>query len=201
MSVCVVTGYVPLPCSHRTREQYAALGGRLLDVCERAVFFRSTLADTWMAQRLGGVEPGGKDTTAYHCVQHEKFQWLEDAAAAVEDDTLVWIDYSILHLSGMDESVISRFLDRVEQSPPDRIVSPSAGTGYEGKDCPDWLFLGGVLVVPRRLASLLSQLCQLNAKSDSWEVNTLGVVARLRPELFRFYTANHDASIMENYAC
>jgi len=201
VSVTVVTGYVPLPCTHRSREQYEQLGGRLLDVCPRAVFFRRPLAETWLAKRLGGVEPGGKDTAAYHCVQHEKFQWLEDAAAAVDAETLVWIDCGILHLSGMTESVVSGFLDRVEQSPPDRIVSPSAGAEYEGKGGPDWMFLGGVLVLPRRFAALLNQLCQVECRAESWEVNTLGVVARRRPEMFRFYTADHNASMMENYAC
>jgi hypothetical protein len=58
-----------------------------------------------------------------------------------------------------------------------------------------------VLIVPRRFAPLLNQLCKLDASHESWEVNTLGVVARRRPELFRFYTADHNASMMEHYAC
>jgi hypothetical protein len=199
MSVCVVTGYVPLPCTHRSPEVYAALGGRLLDVCPRSVFFRRPLADTWMAKRLGGVEPGGKDTTAYHCVQHEKFQWLEDAAAAVDATTLVWVDYGILHMPGMDESVVSRFLERVESSPPDRIVSPSAGHGFRGHPTPDWMFLGAVLIVPRKYASWLLQRCKERASHESWEVNTLSAVESENPEMFGFYGADHNSSIMANY--
>lgn len=199
MSVCVVTGYIPLPCSHRTREQYAALGVRLLDVCERAVFFRSTLADTWMAKKLGGVELGGKDTTAYHCVQHQKFQWLSDAAAAVDATTLVWIDYGILHMPGMNESVVADFLRRLNDSEPDRIVSPSAGPGYRGRQTPDWMFLGALLIVPRMYASWLLQRCKERASHESWEVNTLSAVEQESPGMFRFYDADHNSSIMANY--
>ena len=201
MSVVAVTGYIPLPCTHRSPEVYAILGGRLLDACPRAVCFRRTLADTWMARRLGGVEPGGKDSVAYHCVQHEKFQWLEDAAAAVNADTLAWLDYSIMHLPDTTNNTVARFLERVEQSPPDRIVSPSAGAGYEGRSTPDWLFLGGVLVMPRSLTGWLLEQCKAHATHESWEVNTLGVVARHHPEKFLFYTADHNASMLENYAC
>lgn len=203
MTAVAVTGYIQLPCTHRSPEEYAALGSRLLGACRRAVFFRRTLADTWMAKRLGGVEPGGKDSVAYHCVQHEKFQWLEDAGAAEDSaaDTLVWLDYGIMHMEGMTEAAVARLLERVEESPPDRIVSPSAGRNHEGGATPDWLFLGGVLVVPRHMAALLNRLCRADANHERWEVNTLAAVARRRPELFGFYAANHDVSMLENYAC
>jgi len=87
MSVAVVTGYVPLPCDHRSADDYAALGSQLLALCGKSLAFRQPLADCWMANWMAdagmAVEPGGKDTAAYHAVQHEKSRWIARAAGAM----------------------------------------------------------------------------------------------------------------------
>ena len=201
MSVCVVTGYVPLPCDHRTRERYNELGGRLLDACPRSVLFRHPLEDCWLANRLGGVEPGGKDTVAYHCVQHQKFKWLEDASMAVEADTLIWIDYGILHLPGVTPEVVLDFVHRVESAEPDVIVAPSGADCGADDRTVNWLFLGGILVVPRGMAPWLLTRCQEQVEPISWEVNTLARVRRSHPDRFKLYPADHNALMLEGYPC
>lgn len=199
MSVCVVTGYVPLPCDHRTRERYNELGGRLLDACPRSVLFRNKLEDCWLAKRIGNVAPGGKDTVAYHCVQHQKFAWLEGAAMAADAATLIWIDYGILHLTGVTPELVVDFVQRVEADEPEVIVAPSGGDYGKETDTINWLFLGGIVVVPAEMAAWLMLACQQAVEPVAWEVNTLARVSRKHPEMFRMYAANHNPTMFENY--
>lgn len=200
MSVCVVTGYVPLPCEHRSRERYNDLGGKLLDACQRALFYRQPLEDCWLAKQVGNVPPGGKDTVAYHCVQHEKFRWLADAAAATDATTLAWLDYGILHMPGMSTQLVGDFIRRVEAAEPDVVVSPSGGNFWQGDAAPNWLLLGAVFVMPAAMAEVLYALVRQYARPTAWEVNTLARICESHPEMFRLYLADHNASILGNYA-
>jgi hypothetical protein len=199
MSVCVVTGYVPLPCEHRSREQYNELGAKLLECCERSIVFRQELGDCWLSRKIGNVEPGGKDSTAYHCVQHEKFSWLERASTVTDATTLIWIDYGVFHMPGVTKEIVCDFIRRVEEAEPDVIVSPSGSEGDPFGSNPTWLFLGAVFVVPSRLTGWLSEKCREHLDPLSWEVNTLARVRGKHPEQFRFYAANHNDSIFADY--
>jgi len=199
MSVCVVTGYVPLPCEHRSRERYNELGVKLLDCLDRSILFRQELGDCWLSKKIGNVDPGGKDSTAYHCVQHEKFAWLERASAVTDATTVVWIDYGVFHMPGVTPEIVCDFIRLVEESEPDVIVSPSGSAGDHFGHNPSWLFLGAVLVVPSHLAGWLASECRLAVDPVSWEVNTLSRVREAHPDLFRFYGANHNYSIFTEY--
>jgi hypothetical protein len=199
MSVCVVTGYVPLPCEHRSRERYNELGAKLLECCNRSIVFRQELGDCWLSKKIGNVELGGKDSTAYHCVQHEKFSWLERASTVTDSTTLIWIDYGVFHMPGVTKEIVCDFIRRVEESEPDVIVSPSGSAGDPFGSNPTWLFLGAVFVVPSRLTGWLSEKCREHLDPLSWEVNTLARVQQKYPESFRFCSADHNHSIFDNY--
>lgn len=200
----MVTGYVPLPCQHRRHEAYAELGKQLLEVCPQAVVFRQQLSDCWLAQHLGDVQAGGKDSTAYHCVQHEKTAWLQRAAMLYPTRTLVWIDYGVLHLDAVEPKHIAAFLQSVAALPPRRITSPSCHDVGEAWDdrrvC--WAFCGGVLVLPARDAAWLHGECvyERQHKPPTWEVNTWAAVARRHRDRFKLYPADHNQLMFTRYA-
>lgn len=207
MSVIVVTGYVPLPCSHRSEPVYLELGARLLAACGRAVAFTQTLGDCWLAKawRAAGVPvpPGGKDTLAYFAVQHQKSEWLAQAARLHPEATLAWIDYGIFHL-GVTADHVRGFLAALEANPPQAITSPScypvAATGDDSRV--EWSFCGGVLALPARRAEWFHERC-VEARASgqpTWEVNTWAAVARRHPDAFRLYAANHNATLFTGYA-
>lgn len=203
----VVTGYVPLPCGHRTSEEYAALGGRLMDVCRNAVAFRSTLANCWLAQVLQGrghhVSPAGKDSAAYHCVQHEKTAWLAKASRLDSDATLVWLDYGLLHLPSVRPDHVVEFLRAIAARPPNRITAPGCYPLRPTADdrSVDWSFCGGVLALPSRDAAWFHDQCVAQRQWDppTWEVNTWAAVARRHPDRFAIYMADHNETMLTRY--
>lgn len=195
----VVTGYVPLPCTHRTAADYAALGARLLDVCQDAVFFRTPLHKCWLYR--DGIVPGGKDSPAYHVVQHQKSFWLAAAAAATSSQTLVWIDYGAMHNAALTATVVTEFLDAVARKPPDRITSPSGIGGPPDASYPCWTFLGTVLAMPRSMAGWFHDQCVMERPMPTtWEINTWAAIHARSPEHFRLYAADHNGTLMTRYA-
>lgn len=197
----VVTGFVPLPCSHRSRETYEALGSRLLAACGKAMAFRSTLDACWLCQDLRrrgyDVEPAGKDSAAYHCVQHEKTAWLAGASMALPDQTLIWIDYGILHLPDVTPELIGQFIDAVESRPPRLITAPSCGLWDVPDDRVNWTFCGGVVAIPSFYARWFHLECvaERRGKPPTWEINTWARVARRFPERFNLYHADHNHTL------
>lgn len=203
----VVTGYVPLPCSHRSESEYFGLGCRLQAVASPLVSFRSSLADTWMYRDLVwrgyDVQPAGKDSLAYFCVQHEKTQWLAAAERALPDSTLVWIDYGILHLPGVTAGHVQQLLTAVRANPPSVITSPSCGQHDVTDGAINWTFCGGVLIVPAKLARWFHLECMAEQRrhAPTWEVNTWARVAQAYPDRFAFYDADHNATMFTGYSC
>jgi hypothetical protein len=205
VSVAVVTGYVRLPCEHRSADDYAALGSQLLDLCGNAIAFRQPLAECWMAKRMAdagmAVEPGGKDTAAYHCVQHEKSRWIARAAAVMDAETLVWIDYGLLHNRRIHPVHVTQLLEAVADTPPTRIVSPSFSVQSPPPDRINWTFLGSVLVVPRDVALWFHHaVADAATAPPAWEVNTWAAVYQSFPDRFFLYGANHDETMFTRYS-
>jgi hypothetical protein len=198
MSVTVVTGYVPLPCSHRSREEYESLGSRLMALCDNAVAFRCRLEDCWLYQ--DGMEMGGKDSGAYHVVNHQKSKWLVDVSAVTTLQTLLWIDFGAMHNKELTETVVKDFLAAVEKSPPSKITTPSAMTGSWDRPDPCWMFLGTVLAMPACEAQWFHEQCIAErAAPTTWEVNTWAAVREKHPDKFSLYQANHDHTLMTGY--
>ena len=86
----LVTGYVRLDCDHRTHDRYLELGARLMGIGLPTIAYHQPLHECWLARHHEAngtpVVPAGKDSLAYHCVQHEKTRWLAKAAK-----NLLWI--------------------------------------------------------------------------------------------------------------
>jgi len=208
VSVRVVTGYVPLSCAHRSHQRYMELAARLMAIGLPLTAYMQPLADCWLHQyhaRRGTVFPdGGKDTPAYHCVQHEKSRWITREVTSSWPQTVVWIDLGVLHLAGVGEQHVADFVRQVAENPPTRITSPSCHPVPEVIDhrsvC--WAFCGGVIVVPSHHAYWFHDRCKDMAAihPPTWEVNTWARVAQEHPDRFSLYQADHDHTLFTGYA-
>jgi hypothetical protein len=232
MAATLVTGYVRLDSVHRPHDRYAKLGRRLLGLglpgiayydgpekdlvsCITTRVRPASLKRCWLhGPAVGAQPPHGdpvKDTVAYCVVQHQKSKWLSDAAALVDSDLLVWIDFGIFHLPQVTDDLVMDYLDVInETAPRDRITAPQAWplTGRPLIDWskPAWYLLGGVMVMPTVLSGWFHDKCvqyatlQLESTGRAtWEVNTWAAIARDNRNRFAFYQANHDETIFSGY--
>lgn len=232
MSKCkvkVVTGYVPLPSHPRKAQEYYDLGQQLgHSVGETPIqVYYEKVADLWLTKWLESLPPlepklmhnmgdnPDKNTLEYHCVQHQKFEWLWRAARQDNDaDTFVWIDYGITRLPGFTADNIRDFLKRIRKNDwaiPGcwELNDSRVQTTLKTDIWPCWRFCGGLMVVPRgdinRFFDTIKRVVRVFVKSThrvEWEVNTL---ARAEPFLtakggaLRQYMADHDGTMLTRY--
>ena len=128
-SLKVVTGFIPLPGHPRPVAEFETLGLQLVQGLQAAGFpvyvGTGTVEHTALREFVDarttpkvGDNPA-KNTTEYHCTQHQKFLFLYEAYqnTAVQPDNYVWIDYGILHVPGVTLDVIRAYLNRVRDEP------------------------------------------------------------------------------------
>lgn len=217
LTVQIVTGYVPLPGMIKSEETYRELGQRLLSLpTPIRAFLDYPLESCWMDTFLEysplEIEPyvadcPQKNTLAYHTVQHQKTQWM--AQAAEEEghgvDVFVWIDFGVFHLPGVTEEVILDFLARVNSE--ENIAIPGCWSKRKVVlDQPCWRFCGTVLACPRRYVAALNREVRnkavqltVNSQHSTWEVNTWALVEQGSILPIRQYHANHDESLFTAY--
>lgn len=204
----IVTGYVRLDSPHRPHDEYMRHLEHLLAIGLPVTVFTQPLADCWLhrhhAARGRQIQPGGKDSQAYHCVQHEKTAWLCRAAQAWEPRTIIWIDMAVLHIARIQPEHIVEYVQRVRASPPTCITVPSC---YPVPPLWDdrivcWAFCGGVLAIPASDAAWLhgETIREATAAPLTWEVNTWAKIARRNPERFKLYEADHNERMFTGYA-
>jgi hypothetical protein len=214
----VVTGYVPIANHPRSAEEYGRLGELFGKIdcgawnCTLFPFYEQ-VEDTWLAEYLAGDknithstgDNPQKNSLAYHCVNHQKFGWLVKAAMQYPADTYIWMDYGIGHLPGVTPAVIQKFLEAVEL---DDFAIPGCWEreGLVIDDLsPCWRFCGSLFIVPKNKVHELYRgvkrtlFAHLNKTHNvPWEVNTLALAEPSLPPI-RWYRANHDKSMFENY--
>lgn len=217
MKVVVVTGYVPIPGHPRDSVAYERLGSRLLEITNAPVrLFRSGLESCWLAKHVGktvrvaGGDNPQKNSLAYHVVQHQKTMWLLEAFRTdPSPDVFVWIDYGICHLPDVTPAIIDDFLDRVRSgAKPVEITIPGCWEASSGSiEWPDWRFCGCPLIVHRELVSKFHRaveavtLNRLEADgSVTWEVNDWAAVERQGLLPIRWYKADHNRTMFDNYS-
>lgn len=203
----MVTGYVRLDSPHRSHQHYLELGQRLVGIGLPTVVYHQPLEECWLARHhecLGvPVEPAGKDSLGYHCVQHEKTAWLSRTARQHKPATLIWLDYGLLHLRGVTEELIREFYEYVDSNPPTKVTLPGIWPADAPilDDHPCWICAGGVLVMPSWAAEWWHRECAaLATHRTTWEVNTWAKVCRKYPEQVRLYEADHDQTILTGIA-
>lgn len=225
----VVTGYVPIPKHPRTAEEYGRLGeqvfGPLAGAGVNIRRFMEPVENTWMmrailemAHRVGEQGIGHavadnptKNTLAYHCVQHQKFEWLLRASQEAPKDiqTFVWIDYGVGHVPGVDAHVVWDFLEKVKRRKGDFAIPGcwEKGQAIINHWFPCWRFCGGVFVVPRKkvkplFEAVMSTVIEQVDKHAmiTWEVNTLARAEQAGLIKPRWYQADHNETMFTGYA-
>lgn len=209
----IVTGYVPIPGHPRTAAEYDELNLGFLDVEAPIQRFYNRVEDCWLPKFFGGSSPSHsegdnprKNTLGYHVVQHQKFEWLFQAAQQDQEaDVFVWMDYGIFHQPGVTAAAINGFLQRLDDK---KIYFPGCWPpGYYSDDSPCWRWLGSMIAVPREhvgdLAALFKHATQsniVNTHNVTWEVNDF---ARLEPGLrhlpLQWYKADHNETQFTNF--
>lgn len=215
MRARLVTGYIPLPGQVRGPAEYGALGEKLGGVPVRKKAFYQRVEETWMNRFLGTREVLPRPSTAdnpiknnilYHCVQHQKTEWLLAAAREYPDeDVFVWVDYGIFHQPGVNNQAIFEFMERVKD---DAIYAPGCWDKplVVESAMPCWRFCGSVLAVPRALVERLHFACVKTAMQHvrttnnvEWEVNTWARVEKKEKSLpWHWYAADHNVSQFTN---
>jgi len=168
------------------------------------IVYQQPLSECWLTQHhesLGTrVVPAGKDSLAYHCVQHEKTQWLAKTATHCVG-TLIWLDYGLLDMPGVVARHIVDFYRHVDSHPPKHVTIPTAGWPTDSPiddSRPCWICAGSVLVMPSLSAVWWNRECVQVATTcrPTWEVNTWAKVARKHPDQVQFYAADHNATLL-----
>lgn len=211
MNTRLVTAYVPIPNHPRTAEEYGALGEKLSGVPVKKKAFYMRLEDTWMSKYISklpfvprsseGDNPQ-KNSLAYHCVNHMKSTWLVQAADEYPDaDVLVWVDYGIFTLPGINNQMIYEFMEKVDDK---SIYAPGCWDKPEVIESayPCWRFCGSVISVPRKLVDQFDYETRVAArqhisktKNVEWEVNTWARVEARTRLPFSVYKADHNATL------
>lgn len=225
-NVQIVTGYVPIENHPRSAAEYGKLGERIFAPLAAAGVpiqrFLQKVEETWLYEVLERAQTEhpelefevavadnpAKNTLAYHCVQHQKFAWLNVAAAAAPHiDTFVWLDYGIGHVPGVKPHVISDLLDKVRENPHDFAIPGCWQEPFILTDAmPCWRFCGGLMIVPRdSVKPLLKAVTQVvgqrldERRSVTWEVNTLAEAEKQGLIKPRWYLADHNATMFTGY--
>ena len=178
-----------------------------------------TVSDTWLAanlQNMGNVthsvsDNPDKNTIAYHCVQHQKFDWLRTLVVA-EDmghvegpkaDNYVWIDYGVLHVPGVTGAVVRKYLDRAD-SVGGAVTIPGCWPRNHDipHDHPCWRFCGGLFNCPRPLVRSFTQgvlgmaMRQIvTTRNVEWEVNSMARFEKTEMVPIAWYEADHNETM------
>lgn len=217
--VKVVTGFVPIPGHPRAVEDYVDLGNRLksaMGVRPIQAFYYE-MPELWLTRWIEQLEPmkpplswatadnSVKNSLEYHCVQHQKVEWLAQAANLDQDaDTFVWIDYGIMHLPGMNGDYLTSCLDRIVKQ--DFAFPGCWPKGEVSTETPCWRFCGGLLIVPRqdivnleKAFKAVTRLFIRSMKKVSFEVNMLALVEQTNIPNLRWYQADHNPTMFTAY--
>lgn len=221
MVVRVVTGFVPLKDHPRKLEEYKFLGERLgtgvgMKISQPILTMYGDLSDCWFANYLADsqkhvqvavADNPAKNTLGYHCVQHQKTEWLYAASKLdTVSDVFVWIDFGIFSVPGVTEELIIQAVKRAEHEKAIAIPGCWDTPGDRGDEHPCWRFCGGFLVVPRPYvfaldvamkAETLAHLDRTN--TVTWEVNTLARLELQRKLPLWWFAADHNEKMFANY--
>lgn len=218
MKYRTVTGFVPIPNHPRSTLAYGEFAPGLFGAISPYTFFDTTLDKCWLQNYIDGLgftpthsvaDNKAKNTLAYHIVQHQKFEWIKEAQQFhPEADVFVWIDYGILHVPGITAAVISRFLEKLEATANiPHVTAPGCWDRCEPVDkYPCWRFCGGLIIVPAQEVTALYNAVQQDVaycidktRNVAWEVNTLARIESRRRIPIRWYSADHNASMFDNF--
>jgi glycosyltransferase involved in cell wall biosynthesis len=153
-----------------------------------------------------------KDTLEFLQLMNAKPEFLKRAAelVSVKAKQYVWFDFGILKISKSPDTFIQRLgraAEAVEYT-PGKVIIPGC-ISRERMNVPQlfsspiWRFCGGIVIVPAALVETFHtyQLEQLKKCVErnvlTWEVNLWATIEQAHPELFHWYSADHNDTIVE----
>lgn len=151
-----------------------------------------------------------KDTHDYMMIQLQKTRWMKLAAALDStSDHFVWVDFGIFHIINnleVFEELFSKLVTRrhtlvriASGWTPGTMNTSSVMKGVM------WYFLGGLFGGSRQALVEFDRLveCEVNAllseSQITWEVNVWYLVYCNHPELFDWYSADHNTLMIRHY--
>lgn len=188
MKAIIVTGYIPLDVTHRSRAEYCALGARLFSLglptvalvdpaCtipapNNVTLLPTTFEDCWYGKlvnaqtTLPSARNLKKDTLNHFVVQHQKTSWVCQALEHAEADYAMWVDFGIYNLGDLS-AAISAMFKQLMADPPRHIAMPApwfAAPQSIDTDNPQWYCAGGVYAASRTAAKWFDQEARRVAK-------------------------------------
>jgi hypothetical protein len=153
-----------------------------------------------------------KDTPEYMIVQCHKTEWLKMAAKQNPYQTtdFTWIDFGIYHMI-QNEELFQNHLKHISNVtyPLIRIAScidPNESCSMDLFSRVVWFFCGSVIGGNREtlitLADIMKEKCLSifqEKKHLTWEVNIWYMLFQEHKELFQYYKADHNVSILSQY--
>lgn len=208
MKVKLVTAYVPIAGHPRGPAEYGALGEKLAGVPVPKKAYYDQVQNLWLTKHLRKLDflptcmvydNPEKNTLPYHAVNHEKTSWLVQASNEDPDaDVLVWVDYGVFRLPGVNNQVIYEFFEKLDDK---AIYVPGCWSQQDVimHSVPCWRFCGSVIAVPKHCVDKLDWECRVAArqhiartKTVEWEVNTWARVEKKTKLPFHWYAADHN---------
>jgi hypothetical protein len=121
-----------------------------------------------------------------------------------KSDVFIWVDYGLAHIPGWSAAGMNEFLSRVKKN--DFAVPGCWGKQDVHDSTPNWRFCGGLMVVPRKYVQDLKNGIQaitminvMQTKHITWDVNSMAHLEAQNKLPIRWYKADHDKSMFENY--
>lgn len=148
-----------------------------------------------------------KDTLEYLQLANAKAQFIQEATKHKSADCYIWVDADLLHVTRRPEY----FINRLEKLPaslvPNKVLIPGCVAKQQIQfeqlfKSPIWRFCGGLILVPKGCVDRFAEahktqlakcktLCKL-----TWEVNLWAVMEQENPDLFYWYSADHNDSMV-----
>jgi glycosyltransferase involved in cell wall biosynthesis len=151
-----------------------------------------------------------KDTLEFLQLSNAKPEFLKRASEQISAECYVWIDASIIRLTKHPKRFMTRLGNAYKaiEVVPGKVIAPGCIRRSDVKlsamfDRPLWRFCGPLLIIPKQCiipffqkTSDELQKCWLK-DSITWESNIWAAVEEKSPELFHWYLADHNDSILE----
>jgi len=142
-----------------------------------------------------------KDTREYLSLMNTKMDFMKEAVLLCETEYLSWIDAGIFKII-KDIDKISSFLSVLRIEYKKGMIIPGCWNKEEGVSLESicWRFCGGFFIVHRNILPLIydtiyEKILKITEDRILWEVNIWALVEKDYPELFEWYSADHNDKI------
>jgi glycosyltransferase involved in cell wall biosynthesis len=150
-----------------------------------------------------------KDNLPFLSLMNAKTEFIKRAAEKFPAEAYVWFDAGILKISRHHDRFVERMGKFYESYKmyPNKIIIPGCINREKINfsqmfSFPIWRFCGGLFIVPYSCAEnfydLHREQLEICKSLDSltWEVNLFAAIERDHPELFQWYAADHNDTIV-----